>query len=73
VANKSNPWGGRYYIFGYNQTGQANNTPIWVVCPGPDNAIDTTLNPVATSVGLKQTWTTTPGTLSADDIAVRVN
>jgi len=74
VANKSNPWGGKYYIFGYNGNGQTNNTPIWVVCPGSDNTVDTTVNPIATSVGLPQQWLTTGGTgTSADDIAVRVN
>ena len=73
VANKSNPWGGKYYIFGYNANGQTNNTPIWVVCPGPDNTIDTTLNPVATSLGLNQTWVQVAGSTSLDDIAVRVN
>ncbi len=72
VANKSTPWGGKYYVFGYNANGQANKTPIWVVCPGPDNRIDVTANPVATSAGLLQVWT--PGTgFSEDDIAVRVN
>jgi prepilin-type N-terminal cleavage/methylation domain-containing protein len=74
VANKSNPWGGKYYIFGYDANGQAGNTPIWVVCPGPDNKIDTTVNPVATAVGLPQQWTTVSAAgTSADDIAVRVN
>ena len=74
VANKSNPWGGRYYIFGYNGNGQAGNTPIWVVCPGADDTFDNTLNPIATSAVLPQQWQTTGGTgTSADDIAVRVN
>jgi prepilin-type N-terminal cleavage/methylation domain-containing protein len=71
VADKANPWGGKYYIFGYDANGQTNNTPIWVVCPGPDNTINTAVNPVANAVGLPQSWSTA-GT-SADDIAVRVN
>jgi prepilin-type N-terminal cleavage/methylation domain-containing protein len=73
VANKSTPWGGRYYIFGYNANGQAAGSPIWVVCPGPDNAIDITYNPVAVAANLPQNWRQVAGSTSLDDIAVRVN
>jgi len=69
VALKSDPWGTKYSILGYNQPGQATNGPIWVVCAGPDKTVLATnvnagANPVAT-------WGV--GTTSADDIVVRVN
>ena len=67
VAQKVDPWGTRYLIIGYNANGQANNSPIWVVCAGPDKSIlaaNSLTAPVAT-------WNKT-GT-STDDIVVRVN
>lgn len=71
ACRKKDPWGGRYYVLGYNANGQLNNTPIWVISCGPDHRINTTNNPVATSLGLPKFWTYTG--LSADDVAVRVN
>jgi prepilin-type N-terminal cleavage/methylation domain-containing protein len=71
ACQKTDPWGGRYYILGYNANGQTFNTPIWVISAGPDHRIQTSVNPVATSQGLPKVWTLVG--LSADDIAVRVN
>jgi prepilin-type N-terminal cleavage/methylation domain-containing protein len=75
VAAKSDPWGSKYKIFGYNATGQSQGGPIWVVCAGPDKAIllaNVTVS-VAAPVGIYvPIWDTTTGA-SADDIAVRVN
>lgn len=70
-CRKLDPWGGRYYILGYNQNGQLGNTPIWVISCGPDHRIATGSNPVSTSAGLPSTWTTAG--YSADDLAVRAN
>jgi prepilin-type N-terminal cleavage/methylation domain-containing protein len=39
VADKTDPWGHKYLIFGYNQTGQLNNGPIWVVSAGATGTI----------------------------------
>ncbi len=71
VCQKTDPWGHTYCIFGYNANGQTNNSPIWVVCSGPDGTVNTTANAVSTSAGLPAVWTFS-GT-SADDIVVRVN
>lgn len=71
ACQKTDPWGGRYYILGYNANGQARGTPIWVISAGPDHRINTAMNPVATSQGLPLVWTFTG--LSEDDLAVRVN
>jgi prepilin-type N-terminal cleavage/methylation domain-containing protein len=72
VALKSDPWGTAYMIFGYDASGQAANSPIWVVCAGPDKSIlaaNAGGNPAAATP--VATWVRT--TLSADDIAIRVN
>lgn len=71
VAAKSDPWGHAYVIAGYGAAGQTASSPIWVICAGPDGAVNTTANPVATAASLPTVWT--PTTTSADDIVVRVN
>jgi len=67
VSAKTDPWGSRYLILGYNLNGQNANSPIWVVCAGPDKTIlaANMANPPV------NTWTKT--TTSLDDIVVRVN
>lgn len=39
VAQHTDPWGRSYMILGYNQNGRTGNTPIYVVCAGPDGSI----------------------------------
>lgn len=72
VAAKTDPWGSRYLILGYNANGQTGNGPIWVVSAGPDRG---TLSINTTAVGTPAiqpvSWTTT--TTGADDIVMRVN
>ncbi len=68
VAAKTDPWGTRYLIIGYNQAGQGINSPIWVVCAGPDKTISTGVNSLTAPPNI---WTKT--TTSVDDIVVRVN
>ncbi len=70
VAAKSDPWGSKYLILGYNQPGQTANSPIWVVCSGPDKTVHATNVPG--SANPNPTWNTTLPN-SADDIVVRVN
>ena len=70
VAAKSDPWGNRYTILGYNATSQGVNGPIWVVSAGPDGLV-IPVNRIAVLGAYPATWTTT--TTSADDITVRVN
>ncbi|MBI3130572.1 MAG: prepilin-type N-terminal cleavage/methylation domain-containing protein [Acidobacteria bacterium] len=68
VAAKTDPWGTRYLIIGYNQNGQNTNGAIWVVCAGPNktiSAVNSLTNPPVNG------WTKT--TTSVDDIVVRVN
>ena len=72
VTAKTDPWGSSYVILGYDAAGQTANSPIWVVCAGPDKAILDT-NIAATSAAIPTTWTITAGSVSADDIVVRVN
>lgn len=72
VAAKSDPWGSSYLILGYNANGQTNNTPIWVVCAGPDKTV-TAANAAATSAALPTVWDVTTSANSADDIVLRVN
>jgi prepilin-type N-terminal cleavage/methylation domain-containing protein len=69
AALKSDPWGSRYLITGYNARGQEANGPIWVVCAGPDKAILGTN--ISNSSNPLNTWTATG--ISADDIVMRVN
>ena len=73
VAQKTDPWGRSYMILGYNQQGQTNSTPIYVVCAGPDNSIA----PNNWNAGMgpaNGTWNTAAaGGLSGDDIFIRVN
>ena len=71
VAAKSDPWGGTYLTYGYNANGQTNNSPIWVVCAGPDKTVNVG-NATATSATLPPVWNATLAN-SADDIVVRVN
>lgn len=70
VSAKVDPWNHRYFILGYNATGATANGPIYVVCAGPDGAVNAanlaTPNGPATGI-----WNTTGA--SADDIIVRVN
>lgn len=70
VSAKVDPWNHRYFILGYNATGVTANSPIYVVCAGPDGAVLagnlTTPNGPPTGI-----WGT--GGASADDIFVRVN
>jgi prepilin-type N-terminal cleavage/methylation domain-containing protein len=70
VAAKLDPWGTRYLIIGYNNTGQTSNPPqsIWVVCAGPDRTISAANS---LTVPPANGWTKT--TTSVDDIVVRVN
>ena len=75
VALKTDPWGSRYYILGYNATSQGYNGPIWVVCAGPDKAV-LAANRTATGTGYPVTWDQTTVNAagdSRDDIVVRVN
>lgn len=70
VALKSDPWGSRYLILGYNANGQTSSGPIWVVSAGQDkNILDT--NVTVTDNAYPAVWTTTG--VSGDDIVVRVN
>jgi|GEM_PF-541141 len=74
VAAKSDPWGSRYVVLGYNATSQAASGPIWVICSGPDKSIlplNVTLVGTPTANIYPSLWTSTG--LSADDLAVRVN
>lgn len=70
AAARTDPWGFRYLILGYNQNGQTNGTPIYVISGGPNGAINT----ANWSSGMGPaggTWAMTGA--SADDIMVRVN
>lgn len=40
VVHKTDPWGRCYVILGYNENGQTNNGPIWVVSAGPGRRIE---------------------------------
>ncbi len=72
AAAKSDPWGSRYLLLGYNAHGQAGNGPIWVVSAGPDRSLlQDNLQATGTPPIHAGTWLIT-GT-SADDIAVRIN
>lgn len=74
VAGKLDPWGNRYLILGYNQNGQTGNLPIFVISAGPDGAILTDAAHWNGGMGpANGNWTQTAGTVSADDIVVRVN
>lgn len=70
VSAKVDPWNHRYFILGYNATGATGNSPVYVVCSGPDGAVNAanmaTPNGPATGI-----WNNTGA--SADDIIVRVN
>lgn len=70
VAQKTDPWGNRYVILGYNGGSQGTNGPIWVVCAGPDGQV-LAANRTATANAYPLTWDTTG--VSQDDIVVRVN
>jgi len=39
MAQKSDPWGRRYMILGYNKIGTDENGPIWIVSAGPEGTI----------------------------------
>jgi prepilin-type N-terminal cleavage/methylation domain-containing protein len=69
AALKSDPWGSRYLITGYNATGQTNNEPIWIISAGPDKDIIGTN--ISSNLAPPSAWTAT--TTSADDIVIRVN
>ena len=70
VAAKSDPWGNRYIILGYNAGSQGVNGPIWILSAGPDGTVLAANRTVAANA-YPATWATT--TTSADDIVVRVN
>jgi len=40
AAGQADPWGNAYLILGYNERGQEEGGPIWVVCAGPDGALE---------------------------------
>jgi len=40
IADKTDPWGRAYVILGYNQNGQRNQGPIWVVSAGATGIIN---------------------------------
>jgi prepilin-type N-terminal cleavage/methylation domain-containing protein len=66
MTAKTDPWGSRYLILGYDGVGQAANGPIWIVCAGPNKGIDAVANSAAST-----TWS--PTLASVDDIVMRVN
>ena len=70
VAAKSDPWGNRYLILGYNATSAGVNVPIWVISAGPNGGV-LAVNRNAVGGAYPATWTTTG--VSTDDIMVRVN
>lgn len=65
AARKSDPWGCRYVICGYNASGQTDKLPIFVFSCGPDR---TTWN--ANIQNAPEAWNTTG--IGEDDIFVRV-
>ncbi len=73
VAQKTDPWGRSYMLLGYNQNGQTNSLPIYVVCAGPNNSIA----PANWNGGMgpaNGNWNlAAAGGMSADDIFVRIN
>ena len=42
MAGKTDPWGGRYLVLGYNEQGQISHGPVWVVCMGASKRIRST-------------------------------
>lgn len=70
VSAKVDPWNHRYFILGYNATGATANSPIYVVCAGPDGAVNPA-NVAAPNGPATGVWNM--GGASADDIMVRVN
>lgn len=70
AAAKTDPWGFRYLVLGYNQTGQTGNTPIYVICAGPNGSINANnwTGGMGPGGGI---WAMT--LTSIDDIVVRVN
>jgi prepilin-type N-terminal cleavage/methylation domain-containing protein len=71
VALKTDPWGFRYLILGYNNTGQTGNTPIYIVAAGPDGTIAAAN--FNTGAGPANGVWNTAAAGSLDDIVVRVN
>lgn len=69
VAAKSDPWGTRYLIVGYNAAGQTANGPIWVVSCGPDRS--TLVANVPAAANPPAVWGATAE--GEDDIIMRVN
>ena len=65
TAAKSDPWGSRYLILGYDGVGQAGNLPIWVISAGPNKSVN------SANVAASTTWLLT--LTSVDDIVMRVN
>lgn len=75
VALKMDPWNRRYLVLGYNANGQVGNTPVYVVCAGPDGVI---LNAnwnggVGPATGIWDVTTVNAAGDSRDDLWVRVN
>jgi prepilin-type N-terminal cleavage/methylation domain-containing protein len=75
VALKMDPWNRRYLVLGYNANGQTGNTPIYVVCAGPDGVIlpanwNGGTGPAA---GVWDVTTVNAAGDSRDDLWVRVN
>ena len=71
VAMTTDPWGYKYLILGYGLTGQTGSLPIYIVCAGPDGAIDAA-NYAAGMGPATGIWVRTTA-VSMDDIVVRVN
>lgn len=70
ISAKVDPWNHRYFVLGYNKGGATANGPIYVVCAGPDGAVNAA-NLTAPNGPANGQWNTTGA--SADDIFVRVN
>ena len=72
VAQKTDPWGRSYLILGYNATGRTGNTPIYIVCAGPDGSIAAAANWNGGMGPGNGVWNLAAAG-SQDDIVVRVN
>ena len=65
----SDPWGYAYVILGYNQNGQENDGPIWVVSAGESHAIDP-INLTLVGGKFPDKWNYVGG--SAQNLAIRI-
>lgn len=75
VAAKMDPWNHRYLVLGYNANGEAGNTPIYVVCGGPDGVILAANwnGGIGPATGIWDVTTVNAAGDSRDDLWVRVN